>query len=65
MDQFDVPELIAALAERFSDHGIAPQEARHITLEMLAEAFDDLSEFEDGTLVADHFFYIPTRSTIH
>ena len=47
----DVPELIEALADRFSEHGIAHREARHITIEMLAHAFAQQAEIEAATLI--------------
>ena len=51
IDDCDVPELIEALADRFSEHGIAHREAKHITIEMLAHAFAQQAEFEAATLI--------------
>ena len=38
--EFDVPDIIYALAEVFTDHGIATATAVRMAAEMLAEAMD-------------------------
>lgn len=63
IDDCDVPELIEALADRFSEHGIAHREARHITIEMLAHAFAQRAEFEAATLI-EGSAWIWTNGTI-
>lgn len=62
----DVPELIEALADLFSAYDISPREARHITIEMLAQAFDDLAEFESMSLPDQpHRTAWYSRQTVH
>jgi len=39
--EFDVPDLIGALAEYMHDHGIPTSTAVRMAAEMLAEAMDD------------------------
>lgn len=51
LELYDVPDLIDALAERFTAYEIAPREARHITVEMLDQAFAALEPFEENTRV--------------
>jgi len=47
----DVPEIIYALAEVFTDHGIATATAVRMAAEMLREAMDDPDTyFEFATL---------------
>lgn len=68
IDDCDVPELIGALADRFSGYDIGPRETRHITVEMLAVAFAEQAEFEDATLPDMGREYIQAvryRSTRH
>lgn len=47
----DVPDLIGALADRFSEYDIHPRQAAFVTVEMLSHAFDELAAFEDASLV--------------
>jgi hypothetical protein len=42
----DVPDLIAALAERFSDYGIGTREAISIAVDLLEEAMEAPELFE-------------------
>ncbi len=43
--EFDVPDLIVALAEFMHDHGIPTNTAVRMAAEMLAEAMDDPSAY--------------------
>ena len=45
MPDADVPDLIGALAERFSEYDIPTREALTIALCMLAEAMEDPDQF--------------------
>lgn len=49
LETADVEDLIDALADRYQRHGIGRKQAKHITAEMLAHAFDELEEFENMT----------------
>ncbi len=50
MHDFDVPDLVGALAERFSEYNIGPREAAHITLEMLREAMSAVDTESEARL---------------
>lgn len=63
IDDCDVPELISALADRFSGYDIGPREAKSITIEMLAHAFAEQADFDEVSLVDTNPWRLP--ETVH